>query len=493
MPSREPVRALVLAAMLAGLAGAAGARAETAQVPEWVPDKYVPFIYRSVDDRPSWQRALEYLDIPIGETGPSFALIAGVSKYPNIGGKAGDLWPARLDVEKMVAYLEREPESFNEIVVLMDEDMTAETLGYFLTQYFPRRLAESRRPRFLFAYSGHGITAANGRGYILTSRARSLDDRFEAISLATLRAQFQEIVDSGHQVLALINACYGVDFHRLSLAFGAETAALPQREGAHAITAGGAGELTWHDPGFGIGDGPKGSVFFEAVLAALDGRADKLPADGIITVGELETYLKTTVSRFTDEKQNPTGGDLVSTRSPGGFFFLDRNRQAEHGNAGTLDGSWWEGVSFGGAGAAEPDPATASAAPPSPASGASASRSDADALASPQTALAAMTLAGVDSSLAESELLGHLANRDYTPYPAILEALLATIGNGRLKRPVHLDVIVWIYENGQNPPASPRSVAEVDVARLKQAVLAGFNYRYGTGETNYSDIVAAAP
>jgi hypothetical protein len=262
--------------------------------------------------------------------------------------RAGDLWPARLDVEKMTAYLAGEPESFNEIVVLLDEDMTAENLRYFLTQYFPRRLAESPRSRFLFAYSGHGMTAANGRGYLLTSEATSLEDRYNGISFATLRAQFQDIVDAGHQVLALINACYGVDFHRLSLAFGGEAdAPLPMREGAHAITAGGSGELTWSDQSFGEGDGPKGSIFFEGVFAALDGRADKLPADGIVTVGELETYLRTTVSRFTEEQQNPTGGDLVSTRSPGGFFFLDRNRQIEKGNATPLEGEWWGGVSFG--------------------------------------------------------------------------------------------------------------------------------------------------
>jgi hypothetical protein len=349
MRNRGRVEVVALAFVAAATFGAGDMHAGAAEVPAWVPQEYARFFHRRVDERPAWQKALGFLDISVGDTGPAFALVAGVSKYPKMGGGAGDLWPARLDVEKIVAYLEREPESFNEVVVLLDDDMTAENLGYFLTQYFPRRLSENPRSRFLFAYSGHGMTAANGRGYILTSQAKSLDDRFDAgISLATLRAQFQEIVDTGHQVLALINACYGVDFHRLSLAFGPEVAPLPQREGAHAITAGGAGEVTWHDPNFGDGDGPKGSIFFEAVLAALDGRADQLPNDGIVTVGELETYLRTTVSRFTDEKQNPTGGDLISTRSPGGFFFLDRNRQAEQDNATPLDGEWWGPLSFGG-------------------------------------------------------------------------------------------------------------------------------------------------
>ena len=334
----------------------------TTETPEWVPKQYARFFHRKVDERPAWERALNYLDVSLDQTGLSFALVAGVSEYPRMSGRAADLWPARLDVEKMVAYLEREPESFNEIVVLLDQDMTAENLGYFLTKYFPRRLSKSPRSRFLFAYSGHGMTAANGRGYILTAQATSLEDRFEGgISLATVRAQFQDIVDNGHQVLALINSCYGVDFHRLSLAFGPEQTPLPTREGAHAITAGGAGELTWHDPSFGDGDGEKGSIFFEAVLSALDGRADMLPNDGIVTVGELETYLRTTISRFTDERQNPAGGDLIATRSPGGFFFLDRNRQVQEGNASTLEGEWWTGISFGedianAIAAGEPDP-----------------------------------------------------------------------------------------------------------------------------------------
>ena len=348
---------------LAFIALAGSARPETANLPSWVPPQYAKFIVRYVDERPPWQRALSYLNVSVGDTGRSFALVAGVSKYPQMGGRAGDLWPAKLDVEKMTAYLSGAPESFNEIVVLLDGDMTPENLRYFLTQYFPRRLADNPRSRFLFAYSGHGMTDDKGRGYILTNQATSLTDWYDGISLAELRAEFQAVVDRGHQVLALINSCYGVEFHRMSFAFGGTNdVPLPTREGAHAITAGGSGELTWHDDSFGEGDGPKGSIFFEAVFAALDGRADKLPTDGIVTVGELETYLRTTVSRFTEEKQNPTASDLVSTTSPGGFFFLDRNRQIEEGNATPLTGEWWGGLAFGAA----PDAAAASPVAPLP-------------------------------------------------------------------------------------------------------------------------------
>lgn len=356
------LKRLSLVAGLFVLAGLSSASIASAAVPDWVPPQYVKFFYRNVDERGAWEKALDYVNLSANDTGRSFALIAGISKYPNMSGRARDLSPARLDVEKMASYLAGEPESFNEIVVLLDEDMTPENMRFFLTRYFPQRLSESPRSRFLFAYSGHGMTNENDRGYLLTSEARSLDDWFNGISFAELRAQFQDIVDRGHQVLVLINACYGVDFHR-GLAFGGEDdppiAPKPTREGAHAITAGGSGEVSWHDPNFPDSIGPKGSIFFEAVLAALDGRADKLPEDGIVSVAELQAYLHGTVSRFTDEHQNPTASDMKAATSPGGFFFLDRHRQMKEGNAEPLTGTWWSGISFGGTGD-EPD------LPPSP-------------------------------------------------------------------------------------------------------------------------------
>jgi hypothetical protein len=280
--------------------------------------------------------------------GSSFALIVGVSRYPHITGQAGDLRPAFVDVEKMVAYIESAPENFDEVVVLLDDQVTADNLNFFLTRYFPRRLEERPGSRFLFTYSGHGMTDEHDRGYLLTSEATSLHDRFNGLSMFQVRAQLQGIIDSGFQVLALINACYSSDFHRMALNFGDEDKVVrPNRPGAHVITAGGSGEPTWHDPNYGIGAGPKGSVFFEAVIAALEGRADRLPQDGIVSVGELETFVKSEIQQFTDDRQNPMGGDLNQPRSLGGFFFFDRADLVDAGAAQPLKGQWWSALSFG--------------------------------------------------------------------------------------------------------------------------------------------------
>lgn len=308
--------------------------------PDWVPEKYRKYIVRYVDERPIWRRALNNVDVELGKTGRSFALVAGVSFYPNMTGRERDLTPARVDVEKMASYLSFEPESFNEIVVLSEEAVTHDNLRYFLTHYFPRRLRDAPRSRFLFTYSGHGMTDEFDDGFLLLTDARNLNDSFHGISLNELRVWFQSVVRDGHQVLALINACYGSAFHKLSISFGKGDNAIPRREGAHAITAGGAGELTWHSKEFG-----EGSIFFEAVLKALDGRADKF-TDGVVTIDELQTYLREKIRSFTDERQNPRPGDLISTGSPGGFFFLDRRRQVEKKVVAKLEGKWWQ--SFGG-------------------------------------------------------------------------------------------------------------------------------------------------
>ncbi|MFD6274613.1 hypothetical protein ACFWFI_03345 [Streptomyces sp. NPDC060209] len=97
-------------------------------------------------------------------------------------------------------------------------------------------------------------------------------------------------------------------------------------------------------------------------------------------------------------------------------------------------------------------------------------------------ALAAM---GVDFSVPEADLRGWLANPDFTPYPAIAQALLGW--GRRLKAPVFLDVIVWKYEHAPGV-TSPRAVADVQPAVLKAAVLEASNERYGTQETAFEQL-----
>jgi formylglycine-generating enzyme required for sulfatase activity len=294
-----------------------------------VPDRYQKYIVHRVDQRSFSEKALNLIGISRQDVGRSFALIAGVSKYPRMSGRHADLTPAAWDIANLTNYLQSH-EFFDEIVVLTEEEVTIDNLSYFLTRYFPPRLESFPKSRFLFAYSGHGMTR-NNRGYLLTHQARHLEDRSNSIPLGVVREMFQEIIDSGHHVLALINSCYSGSFLRRP--FGGNRHYLPRHPGAHAITAGGTGELAWHDASVG-----KGSIFFEKFFAGLDGRADLLPkqpdntsGDGIVTVDELMLYLRQEVSFSTNQDQNPSLGDLSRHGSQGGLFFLNRLRQVEQG------------------------------------------------------------------------------------------------------------------------------------------------------------------
>ncbi len=287
-----------------------------------VPQEYQRYFAHYVDQRSYVERILNAIGLTNQDIGRSFALIAGISHYPNLSDP--DLQPAAEDLRKLEDYL-KNVEFFDEIVVLKDQDMLYGNLVFFFQSYFPTRLKQYPRSRFLFAYSGHGITEGK-RGYLLLHTAQNTSDKQNSINIEVVRVLFHEVVDTGHHVLALINACYGGTF--LNLQFNPGQRFIPKYRGAHAITAGGTNELTWHDPTIGTG-----SIFFEKFFEGLNGYADGVPTggDGIVTVNELAAYLKQTVQVSTDQHQNPRAGDILTGGSPGGLFFLNRHRQVEQG------------------------------------------------------------------------------------------------------------------------------------------------------------------
>ena len=105
----------------------------------------------------------------------------------------------------------------------------------------------------------------------------------------------------------------------------------------------------------------------------------------------------------------------------------------------------------------------------------------------PRDTLFALGKAGIDFSVLEADLRQWLSNT-FTPYPALAEALLDLLEGKRLRKSVYLDVIVWNYEHAPGA-SSPRNIAEVDLARLKAAVVEGYNTRYGESVTDFQRLV----
>ncbi len=292
--------------------------AETNKTPP-VSAQYQKLFQRYKDDRSLSEKALNLVGLTKAGFGRSFALICGVSRYPEMPTLEQELKPAAVDVAKLTGYL-RDSEDFDEIVVLMNRDFTLENLTYFLQSYFPVRLKEFPNSRFIVAISSHGMNEGD-RGYVLTSRATGFKDKANAISMEVVRSLMQEDADNGHYVLVLINSCYsGSFFHR---SFGGVSAFTPGERGAHAITAGAASELAWSDPKIG-----SGSIFFELVMNAWGGAADTYPlradgsrGDGVITTHELGAYLAEQIPIIRRD-MHPQFGDLSPLGSKGEMFIF---------------------------------------------------------------------------------------------------------------------------------------------------------------------------
>jgi hypothetical protein len=106
-----------------------------------------------------------------------------------------------------------------------------------------------------------------------------------------------------------------------------------------------------------------------------------------------------------------------------------------------------------------------------------------------QTMLGALAAVGIDFSVPEADITAWLENPEYTPYPALAEALLMRLSGNRLRRPVFLDGIAFNYEHAPGVP-SPRTVEQVRVGVLEAAVLEGSNTRYGERTANFAELLA---
>jgi hypothetical protein len=104
------------------------------------------------------------------------------------------------------------------------------------------------------------------------------------------------------------------------------------------------------------------------------------------------------------------------------------------------------------------------------------------------TILDRLAVADIDFSVAEVEITDWLNNPEFTPYPALAEALLRLLDGKSLRRPVFMDVIVFNYEHSPGNP-SPRRVEDVDSSVLKAAVVEGFNTRYGKSVSKFRDLL----
>ena len=104
-----------------------------------------------------------------------------------------------------------------------------------------------------------------------------------------------------------------------------------------------------------------------------------------------------------------------------------------------------------------------------------------------QTAIHQLNEVGVDTSLSPADLEDFMGNPDFTPYPAIAEALLSILEGG-LRKPVFIDVVVFNYEHTPGM-SSPRVVEDVDTNVLRKAVLDASAERHGVVAPDFESLL----
>jgi hypothetical protein len=220
----------------------------------------------------------------------SYALLVGIGKYRHLE----PLFSPARDVAKMEAFLVSQ--GFNEIVSIEDETVTLEMLRSPQAYFRTRIQADDR---FLFYYSGHGLSRIEGgreRGYLpLVDETPNGTSR--SIAMDSLVSWMQGL--SARHLLVILDSCFsglaveGPDIDANSTRARKLDATLLNQlargQARYLLMAGTAGQRSYADARW------NGSLFTDSLIRGLRSDADA-QRDRIVTARELYVWLRQAVS-----------------------------------------------------------------------------------------------------------------------------------------------------------------------------------------------------
>jgi tetratricopeptide (TPR) repeat protein len=246
--------------------------------------------------------------VALGGTSNTYALIVGVSDYEDP--KVKDLYYAHIDAQKFADYL-RSPAGGNvpeeNIHLLKNEEATTGVLEQELTWW---KNTPQPGDKAYLVFSGHAEVQNKvlNRGYFmlhnsqkdnLSTTALSFDDLSYVVAELNLKGDTIGNDSGGVEVILIFDACRSGALEESSSAAALKMAngfkntirllsCKPSQDSEEAKRwGGGRGAFSFH------------------LVAGLVGKADTDPADGWVTLEELEDYLKEAVPEKTTAPQNP--------------------------------------------------------------------------------------------------------------------------------------------------------------------------------------------
>lgn len=290
----------------------------------------------------------------------AIGLVIAIDSYPNMPN--GNLPAAKVDGDRLVRFL-IENQKFDEVIVLRNENASADNINYFLHKYLPNRATEfNKMARLLIAYSGHGrYGTSDGQTDVpaafVLSAAKDPGGFENMYRMQEFASAVEALAARYFHVLTLVNACYGGNFFTSGKP-GGNPDTFVQR-GSYALTAGSSDD-------FVLSLIPKrGSIFFDLIIEGVStGEADPLYWEAYSVIGDdgervqqkgltrtlaLTTYLSSSYAKIVrlnskaDSKFNlsaPWIGPAQQGIAFGGFFFL-----SDRGNGGTMTAANAYGIS----------------------------------------------------------------------------------------------------------------------------------------------------
>jgi hypothetical protein len=252
-----------------------------------------------------------------GSFGTSWALIIGVNDYEE--GEIPKLRYAVNDAQGVADLLIKDQGFEKEkVLILMNAKATKENISKSF-EFLKQNSAPDDRIVVFFA--GHGITLSTpgGRekGYILPVDAKINSYATSSLSVDQLN-EWSEQIRSKH-IYFVMDACYGGTIFTRGTALSPDAQeyfdVITSRIARQAITAGGRDQQVMD-----AGDDGHSVFTYHFIGGIKDGLAD-LNGDGIITAGEIASYVAPQVTASSQSAQTPEYGSIAGSKG-GEFVFL---------------------------------------------------------------------------------------------------------------------------------------------------------------------------
>ena len=219
------------------------------------------------------------------------------------------------------------------IIELLDQKATLINIRTTLGGVMPQRT--KKNDGVLVFFAGHGETVdlpgGGNLGYLVPYEGSTEKSEYFATLLPmTQLREICNLIPAKH-VFFVIDACYSglaaVSERGMNNETKQYVAKLASMRSRQVLTAGGRGEPVVEKAEWGH------SAFTYKFLEGLESGSADADQDGVITSGEIATYIKSRVPRITDNKQTPQFKNLSNDEGEFVFLFPTKKKGTQKGEA----------------------------------------------------------------------------------------------------------------------------------------------------------------